>query len=183
MAAQASLSEAAAIFEETIRWLRSNYDQFRFFNERDVVWTAQQALDRAIRERGAALRVVHDYPILPGTRRSLTADIALIAPEGKVEVAAEFKFEPSHTRDDIWPSKINPSVVFWGADGVGGDVERIHRFIMQGVAKVAYSVFIDEEGYFRKRAPHAQSQWIDWSVGPDGKAAVLWSCAKAPVAL
>lgn len=45
------------------------------------------------------------------------------------EVAAEFKYEPSHRRNDILRSKF--PVVFWNDDGVGKDIdiEGIHEFV------------------------------------------------------
>src|SRR6266700_1948153 len=74
------------------------------------------------KEQGLPFRVFHDYPILPGKRRSLCVDLAILNTDSLVEVAVEFKYEPSHNRSDIWPTKLKPSVVFWGDDGVGKDV-------------------------------------------------------------
>ena len=73
---------------------------------------------------------------------------------------------------DIWPSKLNPSVVFWTGDGsVAKDVERTREYVEQGKANAAYSVFIDEGGAFSHRNPHPGSEWRDWGQGRW----VLWS--------
>jgi hypothetical protein len=86
---------ASDLFERVIDDLRTRYDEFGFHTERDVVWTIQKELVRRIRDSSVALRVVNDYPILPGNRRSLTADLAILDAKGAVEVAAEFKYEPA----------------------------------------------------------------------------------------
>lgn len=169
--------EADELFKNSIAWLKENYAQFQFFLERDVVWTIQNYLNRQIKERGFPLRVINDYPILPGNRRSLCTDLAILTTANTLEVAAEFKYEPSHRRSDIWPTKLNPSVVFWGADGVGKDVERIHEYVKQGKAKVAYAIFIDEGGHFSSKPPHPGSQWIHWNTKDVSlhQISLLWS--------
>jgi hypothetical protein len=62
-----------------------------------------------------------------------------------VEVAAEFKYEPSHKRKyntsqgnvgDIWHTKFGPTVVFWGDDGVGKDIKRIQITWLWGKPKL-----------------------------------------------
>jgi len=129
--------EASELFEHAIAWLKDNYGQFQFFVERDIVWTLQQYLVSQIKEYGLPFRIFNDYPILPGNRRSLCADLAILNTDSLVEVAAEFKYEPSHTRGDIWPTKLKPSVVFWRDDGVGKDVKRVQDYVAMGKAKVA----------------------------------------------
>ena len=96
---------------------------------------------------------------------------------GSVEVAAEFKYEPSHNRSDIWPTKFGPTVVFWGNDGVGKDIERIKEFVTREKTKVAYSVFIDENGFFSHKPPHPDSQWIHWDTNDASShhVSILWS--------
>jgi len=43
-------------------------------------------------------------------------------------------------------------VVFWTGEGsVEKDVQRVHEYVEQQKAKVAYSILIDEGGYFRYR--------------------------------
>src|SRR5690242_16270653 len=107
--------EATELFENAIGWLQQNYANFQFFVERDVVWTIQMYLIKQIKERDLPYKVFNDFPILPGSRRSLSADIAILNSNENdlVEVAAEFKYEPSHRRSDvdIWHTKLTPSVV------------------------------------------------------------------------
>ncbi len=175
------MSEASQVFEESIEWLHDNYLRFRFFTERDVVWTLQRHLSEQMQARALPYRVFNDYPILPGTRRSLCADIAILNGQNEVEVAAEFKYEPAHERTDIWPSKFLPTVVFWGDDGVGKDVKRVQEFVQKGAARSAYAVFIDEGSLFRNRLAHPGSSWVDWKSAAIGSncVAVLWTSAGA----
>lgn len=111
-------------------------------------------------EHQLPLTVYDDYPILAGSRRSISSDLALVDQYGGVELAVEVKYEPSHRRHDILPAKF--PVVFWGKEGVGRDVQRICSFVEQGGVKAACAVFIDEGGYYRRRDPHPGSRWIDW---------------------
>lgn len=168
---------ALDLFAQTLAWLRQEYARFRFFTERDVVWTVQTHLIEAVVRAGVPLRVFSDYGIVRGERRSLSADIALVGPDGQVELTVEFKYEPSHARGDIPGSKF--PVVFWGSDGVGKDVERVRAWVAEGRARVGVAVFIDEGGQFRHREPHAGSRWIDWDKHPEyGQTSVLWTEAK-----
>lgn len=57
---------AVALFEEAISWLREHYDEFEFWNERDLVWTVQTRLRRVIRDRQLPYTIFNDYPMLPG---------------------------------------------------------------------------------------------------------------------
>lgn len=92
---------------------------------------------------------------------------------------AEFKYEPSHERSDIWSSKF--PVVFWGCEGVEGDIQRIQRFVSEGAMRVAYSLSIDEGRYFRHRDPPQGSKWIDWdtTVVPPHHVSLLWCKTKS----
>jgi hypothetical protein len=98
--------EATELFERAMGWLQENYANFQFFVERDVVWTMQTYIIRQIKEQGLPYRVFNDFPLLPGNRRSLCADLAILASNKNdlAEVAVEFKYEPSHRRSgiDIW---------------------------------------------------------------------------------
>lgn len=169
--------EASELFENSITWLKDNYSRFQFFVERDIVWTLQKYLLSRIKEYGLPFRVFNDYPILPGKRHSFCVDLAILNTDGLVEVAAEFKYEPSHKRGDIWPTKFKPSVVFWSDDSVGKDVKRVQDYVVMGKAKVAYAVFIDEGGYFSSKLPHPGSQWIHWVTEDisSHRVALLWS--------
>lgn len=146
------LIDPSMLIEEAIAWLQEHYNDFRFYTERDIVWTVQNHLVNRIDKESLPYRIYNDYPMLPGQR----ADI-VITKNGSVDVAMEFKYEPSHVRSgmDILPSKF--PVVFWDRDGVGKDVGRVREFVSQGRSRVGYSIFIDEGGYFRHRSPHPGS--------------------------
>ena len=157
------------LFENALAWLRDNYGRFRFFTERDIVWTVQNHIIELIGEQNLPYRVFHNFPVsLPGKRQSLCTDLAILNQDDSVEVAIEFKYEPSHLRKDIWPTKF--PVVFWDKEGVGKDIERINEFVDKFVAKdkvgarTAYLIFIDEGGYFKRRNPHPGSKWEEWQL-------------------
>jgi hypothetical protein len=82
---------ADRVFLGALDWLQANYGAFTFFVERDIVWTLQLRLRDMLKEAGVDLRVYNDYGILPGERRSLSTDLALVDGQGSVAVAAEFK--------------------------------------------------------------------------------------------
>jgi len=151
---------ADRVLASALDWLQQNYGTFTFFAERDIVWTLQLKVRGLLQEAGLAVHVFNDYGILPGNRRSRSADLALVDDHGSVLVAAEFKYEPAHSRTDIPSSKF--PVVFWGDDGVGKDVSRVREFVEKGAATVAHSLFIDEGGSFRHRSPHEGSCWVAW---------------------
>lgn len=117
---QNSFETADALFLRSLNWLRINYSGFRFFVERDIVWTIQCHILQEIAETGLPLRVFNDYGILPGSRRSLSADLVLSGENSKIEVAVEFKYEPAHSRTDI--PRVKFPVVGWGDDGVAKDI-------------------------------------------------------------
>ena len=142
------------------------------FAERDIVWTLQLRISQEIERAGLPYRVFNDQTVFGRTR----ADLAILEGES-IEVAAEFKYEPSHTRradrgGDILLSKLDPSVVFWtGVGSMKKDVQRVREYVERWNVKKAFSVFIDEGGHFRHRDPHPGSEWIDWGQG----AWMLWS--------
>ena len=149
--------EATGLFENAIERLREHYAEFRFFAERDLVWTVQCRLLEQIEDGDLAFRVFNDQRV--GSRR---ADLAVM--EGDtVVVAVEFKYEPSHERDDRQGGDIRHTkfpVVDWGE--VCTDIDRVHEFVEQHRARAAYSIFVDEGGAFRHRATPAHSHWSDW---------------------
>ncbi len=54
-----------------------------------------------------------------------------------IEIASEFKYEPSHRRtDEFSPNKLKGDVVFWDKEGVGKDVERVRKFAEDKKAKI-----------------------------------------------
>ena len=183
---------AADLFEQAMAWLRENYGTFRFFTERDAVWTVQ----RHIQTLSDAHRCFHGYPLLPGQGfGAICADLAIqpmpVPPATKdttgrwrqsppVEVAVEFKYEPAHSRGfdpsndvtDIWPTKF--PIINWTS--VEEDIRRIREFVAKGRAKVAYAILVDEGGYFRRRASSLHGTWVDWANGPS----VHWTRVEAP---
>ncbi len=168
------MQTADDLFGESIGWLRDNYHTFRFFMERDIVWTIHLRLLHRIAEQDLPYTVSYNHPMGGG----VLADLVLLDPYGAVRVAAEFKYEPSHARPDIPKTKL--PVAFWkGAGSVEKDVERVQAFVANGKARVAYCIFIDEGRFFRNQAPHHSSQWIDWEQPGPGAApslpAILWS--------
>jgi hypothetical protein len=169
------VSAASELAEGTFRWLQEHYDQFSFYQERDLVWTVQSHLAAEIRRGDLDLRVWNDYPMFREGRRAESADLVLQTADGTIKVAIELKYEPSHIRPDIQRRKL--PVVFWGSEGVAHDIERARRFVAEGKAEVAYAVFVDEGSHFRHREAHAGSRWIDWKARtPDGhQVAMLWS--------
>ena len=99
------MKSATQLFEEAILWLRANYKNYRFFVERDIVWTIQTHVISVIEKEKLPYKVMNDYPILHGKRRSLCADIAILGLDELSELVAEFKYEPAHKREDIPRSK------------------------------------------------------------------------------
>ena len=131
-----------------------------------------------ILENNLSLKVFNDYPILKGKKQGLSADIVILNENNQVELAIEFKYEPDHKRGkepncNIWPTKLDPSVVFWGKEGVLKDVKRCEEFIDKGVATAAVTIFIDEGGLFRHRNPHPGTEWIDWDSNGKQKISIL----------
>lgn len=149
---------AEEILSCTLSWLRQNYFNFQFYAERDIVWTIQQQFVQLVRDRRLNLKVFTDYPIMFNDKRA-RVDLALIDDNNSIVLALEFKYEPSHRRKDILPTKF--PVVFWAE--VKKDIERIHHFVDVGKAQAAYSILIDEGGYFRNQLIITDhSSWIDW---------------------
>jgi len=148
------------LFEQTISWLRDNYNKYTFFVERDIVWTIQTQMWKSIREMHLPCRVFNEYPMIAGKRQ---VDLAIVDLKDQVEVAVEFKYEPSRARTgkDIDPKKTKFPVTEWNR-GVAEDIAKIHQYVVDEQACFAYSIFVDEGGYFKKYKPHAGSVWLDW---------------------
>ena len=167
-------TDAATIFEDSLDWLQGHYTDFCFYQERDIVWTLQKQLNCLIKERNLPLKVFNDYGIIADGKKYLV-DLAIIGEGEEVQLAAEFKYEPSHKRRDIPPSKF--PVVFWDEEGVKGDIARIAHLVESETIPIGRTVFIDEGGHFRDREPPAGSKWIDWelSIGGGRRVSVLRS--------
>ena len=169
---------ASALFEEAVAWLQRHYGEFEFWVERRPrVWTVQTRLRKLIADRVLPWTTFNDYPMLPGLRRARSADLVVRDASGEVLVAAEFKYEPSHDRAEFsaLPGKL--PVVFWGLNGVAGDLARIREFVEAGSARTAIAVFIDEGRHFRHRLAHPGAEWRDWPPARPAASSpsVLWA--------
>lgn len=154
--------DAAQLFETVMQGLREHYADYRFFTERDIVWTVQLRLYAEIKKQGLPFRVFNDYTMVAPNIR---ADLAILE-AGVVAVAAEFKYEPDPGRStnrggDIWHSKL--PVVIWAE--AEKDIERSQNYVIQRQAKTAYSVVIDEGGRHKRRNPPNGCDWQDWGNG------------------
>jgi hypothetical protein len=154
---------ATDVFESALEWLRDNYGNFQFFVKRDIVWTMQTQILRITGQRDLPYKVFDRYPIIQTQLRTLSTDLAILDHNNHIELAAEFRYEPSHARVDILRSKL--PVVSWNDEGLGKALRRIQEFTTKGEARVAYSVFVDEGGLHHTRPPHPNSKWIDWGNG------------------
>jgi hypothetical protein len=151
-------SAVEEVFCCALRWLQENYFRFRFYTERDIVWTIQQYAIQLVENRRLNFKVYNDYPIAFHDKCA-RVDLAFLDESDLIALALEFKYEPSHQRKDILPTKF--PVILW--DEVKKDIERIHYFVESGKAQATCSILIDEGGYFRKRPPAERSDWIDWN--------------------
>lgn len=157
--------ESAALFENAMAWLQEHYAEFRFFMERDVVWTVQTQIAEEIEDNNLPYRVFNDFPIAPESRHPKFADLAILNRRGKVEVAIEFKYEPSPSRKsngggDILHSKLESPVVSW--PDVEKDIARVYNYVKQDRADIAYAVLIDEGGRHYHNQPPRGSKWLHW---------------------
>ena len=168
------------LFEKAITWLHECYQEFRFFQERDIVWTLQCRLLKEIERKGLPYKVFHGYPI--SRKPKHLVDLAIVRDKADlVAVTVDLKYEPSHARSDISAGKLSPSVVYWAHPSDGGvkkDVEWAQLIVKENLARTAYVVFVDEGSHFRKEAPFPGSDWLGWGqIGPGGSdVALLWSC-------
>ena len=147
--------DAIELFKESLKWFKDNYGCY--FTERDIVLTVQQSLNRTIEERRLPYKVFNDYPMIPGPRRSLCADLVIMNKDEdendkntRVEIAVEFKYEPDHHRIDLLKSKFKPTVIFW-KEGVGKDIMRVNDFVNRGKSKEGCFILVDEGKYFYDR--------------------------------
>ena len=175
-----NVQTAAALFERAMGWLREHYGQFEFWVERDLVWTVQTRLRYMISEDHLPYEVLNDYPMLPGTRRARSADLVIRDLGGVPLVAAEFKYEPSHSRTEFRTVPGKLPVVFWGAEGVAKDIARIREFVEEGAVRAAFAVFIDEGRHFRLRPAHPGATWHNWDTAQPGSSGPAVLCARWP---
>jgi hypothetical protein len=169
-----SMVSAVELFEQSLKWLEETYPQRKYFTERDIVWTIQTYIQEEITKNKLPFRVLCEWPIESGKRKSLCADLVIMN-GSSIEIAAEFKYEPSHERKgDFSENKLKQTVVFWDKEGVGEDVERVKKFVEDKKTKIACSVFIDEGKRFQKRDAFAGSQWQDWK-NSDVRVLISWA--------
>ena len=154
--------DATALFESAMELIRQEGVHV-FAKEDDLVRDAQARMEGKIKEGGLPYRVVREQVF---SRKR--ADLAILRADDTVEVAVEFKYEPSRARSEEFSDGKFP-VVDWL--DVGKDVQRVHDYVAQGKAKTAYAVLIDEGGHFRNRTPHPGSEWLDWGNG----VSALWT--------
>ena len=163
---QSSYEESARLYENTINWLQQNYSSYRFFTERDIVWTLQLHLLQEIERRHIHLHVFDNYRM----PNRVLVDLALTEKNtDSVLVVAEIKYEPDHSRVDISRGKLSPSKVFWDSQGSGviQDINRIETLIDRGFSGVGYVTFIDEGGHHSWRQEPQGSIWdYNWGTSP-----------------
>ena len=159
---------AAELFENAMEWLREHYTDYRFFTERDIVWTVQLWLRGEMERQGLDYHVFNDHTMMPKVR----ADIAIVQ-GSSVEVAAEFKYERivagGPTRAAIFGRWTKfPVVADWKE--AERDIEarpKLHQ--SKQSERSAYSVVIDEGGRHKWRTPPNGSEWRnDWGDRPVG---------------
>ncbi|GLB59186.1 hypothetical protein [Cytobacillus sp. NCCP-133] len=146
--------KAEELFLEAINRLRKDYNNYKFYVERDIVLTVQTMMNKLIDQYNCPLQVHNDFSILPKQR----ADLVVLGEDMQIELAVEFKYEPSHRRTDIVPTKF--PVASWSE--IGKDIDRIQRYVLEADAYIAYSILIDEGGHFRSKPAFQGSEWIEW---------------------
>lgn len=157
---QADLADS--LFQEALMWLGDTYRKRAFYVERDIVYTVQTKLNELLIETGMPWMLYNDYPMIPGPRRSLSADLAILDPAGAVAVAIEFKYEPCHRRHDVLQNKL--PVISWAE--VVKDTVRVQEFVNTQKATIAYAVCIDEGGYLARRDLTIYTDTRGWDASP-----------------
>ena len=159
------------LFESAIKTLRRQYSTYCFFAERDVVWTVQLRILKEIKRRGLPYRVFQEYKIVRG--RETRTDLVILDAHCKVELAAEFKYEPSHKRNaniggNIPDGKL-PVVDWSGENSILEDIRKVDGYVPT-YAKTAYLVFIDEGSRFSWQKAPPGSEWRPW----ENDVSILW---------
>ncbi len=162
------MKTANELFDGAMFRLREHYWEYHFFTERDLVWSVQLQIHKAIQEEELQYRVFHEHTMEPYVR----SDLVILDPDDSVATVIEFKYEPSKDRrsdrgGDIWRTKF--PVVAWS--DVEKDVEKVQGFVKDGRAKAGHLIVIDEGGTHSWREPFEGSRWIDWDAG----VSVLWA--------
>jgi hypothetical protein len=107
-----------------------------------------------------SLKVYNDYPMIKGQRRSLSADLVILNDLNEVEVAVEFKYEPSHKRKEYTNGKFPVT----DRKRILNDIARIKEFIDSGKVKSVHAIFIGEGSYLYNliKPDNIQSKWLKW---------------------
>jgi len=180
--------DAATLFENTMDWLRDAYGEYRFFSERDIVWTVQLRLLEEVEQANLPYRVFDEHKIRKSARSG--ADLAIVE-GGSVAVAAEFKYEPSPERkaplqpeskgnsltrkrarqraQDILGSKLPRCD--WGE--IEKDIEKVRVYFHEDAVPASYAILIDEGGHWCRlyHNPPDGSEWRDWG----NSVSALWT--------
>ncbi|MCL2853371.1 MAG: hypothetical protein FWE20_10150 [Defluviitaleaceae bacterium] len=163
------MADILNIFDAALNHVLADYADHRFILERDFVWTLQKQLLGILDAEHGQYTVFNDYPIERGKlNRGISADLVIIkkavtrecvlSGAAQVELAAEFKFEPSPKRTDICGFKL--PVVFWPS--VVRDVERVRKFTEDNKARIGIAIFIDEHGRYRNEKRYSIGCHSEW---------------------
>ena len=147
--------DAAELFEDTMESIRQEGVHV-FVKEDDLVRDAQARMADKIAEDGLPYRVVREQRI-----SGKSADLAILGADGSVLVASEFKYEPAHSR---LTSTQAPRVTW--SDFIKDDLGKVRGYVRQGGVSTAYSILIDEGGYWHCLYPNPPAgEWLDWGNG------------------
>ncbi len=158
------------IFNSCLEEIKNKYHTYHFYCERDIVWTIQRSIAEYIHQNKLPYKIINDYPIEGGERRSKSVDLAVVSIDvndfdvlngkAKAELVVEFKYEPSKMRkNEICIHKL--PVVSW--QGVLEDIDRVHRFVSNEKSKRSIAILIDEFGRFMTPNHIVYgSEWIEW---------------------
>lgn len=169
------------LLEQALAWLKDNYKSFRFFAERDIVWTLQTHIFREAEIQKLPFKIYDNHKLAGGKQ----VDLAVLNMDNSADTVIEIKYEPDHHRAglDISAGKLNPSKVFWNSRRYGGvepDIDRVRKFVAQGVTKTGFCIFIDEGSHFSWRSSPEGSMWVDWGESPYSKARISVLTARFP---
>lgn len=163
------MAETLEYFTSSLSQVLSEYAKHRFILERDFVWTVQKRVLEGLEAANNNYTVFNDFPVEKGKfNRGISADLVILEKTvrrecihdgtGQLEVAVEFKFEPSPNREDICDFKL--PVVFWSA--VQKDIDRVQRFTESKKAKTGIAIFIDEFGRYRDEKKYPIGSHSEW---------------------
>ena len=174
---------SAELFERAFDELVRDYDSCRFFCERDIEWTLQRTLWRDIERRGLPLAAFNQYAIAPGQwldlavrSHSLLAASLGATSSSAIPVGIELKYEPSHSRRDIAPSKFDVC----DFNAVLRDVDRVEAWVAAGRIEEGFAVLVDEGGRFHRRPAHPLGEWRALTTGGGTTIHVHWAHVGKP---